>query len=162
MMVWAKEHRWPTKPVGRKKLGEALGLDDQVLGNLFDGTRNLNVKLFETLWNKLCREVAGIESNELPLPLLLAAIYCQNELITRDPNQKLRSFVLFDDAKYIRFWTWHRQHWASQLRQGTEGWPTWLGDQPLLVSGTGICSSQSSGRSSSPRECQYSSLLGLS
>lgn len=136
LTVWVKEQRWPNKPVGRKELGEALGLDDQVVGNFFDGTRKMNAKLFETLWLKMCETVAMCEPFAPPTPLLLAAISWQNALMAQHPNQKLKRVTLINEANYSRFWTWHRQRWVSQLSQGTEGWPAWLDDQPLPPSGT--------------------------
>jgi hypothetical protein len=126
MMVRAKKQRWPDKPVGRKELGEALGHGDQEIGNLFDGTRNLNARLFATLWERLCQTVARREPFYFPWPLLLAAICCQNLLINQHPNRKLIGGLLRDHANYTRIWNWHRQRWASQLSQGTEGWPAWL------------------------------------
>lgn len=129
LMFWAKHQRWPAKPIGRKALSEALGLDDRSVGNLFDGTRNLNATLFNSLWHCMSKSVVKAEPFAAPLPLVLAAICWQNGLINLHPNQKLRSVTVLNDANYTRYWTWHRQRWASQLYQGTEGWPTWLDDQ---------------------------------
>lgn len=55
LMFWIREQHWPDKPVGRKELGEVLDLDDQAVGNLFDGTRKMSAKLFDTLWGKCVR-----------------------------------------------------------------------------------------------------------
>jgi hypothetical protein len=162
LMFWAKHKRWPAKPIGRKALGEALGLDDRSVGNLFDGTRNLNATLFNSLWHCMSKSVVKAEPFAAPLPLVLAAICWQNGLITLHSNQKLRSVTVLNDANYTRYWTWHRQRWTSQLHQGTDGWPTWLDDQLSVSPDSEARSSQSTGRSSSSRECQYSSLLGLS
>lgn len=162
LIFWARHKRWPAKPVGRKALSEALGLDDRSVGNLFDGTRNLNATLFNSLWNCMSKSVVKAEPIAVPLPLVLAAICWQNRLITLHPNQKLKSVIVLNSANYTCYWTWHRQRWASQLRQGTEGWPIWLDDQPSVSPPSEARSSQSTGRSSSSRECQYSSLLGLS
>lgn len=162
LIFWARHNRWPAKPVGRKALSEALRLDDRSVGNLFDGTRNLNATLFESMWHCMSKSVAMSGPYPAPLPLALAAICWQNGLITLHPNHKLKSVTVLNNANYTRYWTWHRQRWASQLRQGTEGWPTWLDDQPSMSPDSEARSSQSAGRSSSSRECQYSSLLGLS
>jgi hypothetical protein len=130
LIVWSKEQRWPDKPVGRSKLGEVLQLDDQSIGNLFDGTKKMTAKLFDGQWTQLNSSVARGGEFAPPMPLLLAAVCCQNGLLAQYPNQRLKSVVLIDEAKYTRFWGWHRQRWSSQLRQGTESWPAWLGDQP--------------------------------
>jgi len=162
LMFWVRHKRWPAKPVGRKALGEALGLDDRSVGNLFDGTRNLSANLFNSLWDSMAKSTARSGPFNSPSPLILATIFFQNGLIALHPNQKLKKVAVLNDANYTRIWTWHRQRWASQLRQGTEGWPTWLDDQPSVSPDSEARSSQSAGRSSSSRECQYSSLLGLS
>ncbi len=126
IVFWVKEKRWPDKPVGRKKLGEALGYGDQVIGNLFDGTKNMNATSYDRIWRYMWTKVAKCESPYFSWPLLLATIVCQKLLITRDPNQKLKSFVLIGHEDYTRLWNWHRQRWASQLSEGTEDWPAWL------------------------------------
>lgn len=161
LMVWIRDKRWPDKPVGRAELGAALELSDQVVGNFFDGTRKMNAKIFEGLWSTMCRTVADCEPFYFPMPLVLAAMFWQSS-ITRYPNQKLKSFILPNDENYIRFWRWHHLNWTTQLNHDSVDWPAWLGDQPFLSSGEEALSSQSSGRSSSSRECQYSSLFGLS
>lgn len=128
LMFWARHKRWPAKPVGRKALGEAIGLDDRSIGNLFDGTRNLTATSFDSMWRSMSKSVANSAPFPAPVPLMLAAICWQNGLITRYPNQKLRSVAVLNDDYYTYYWTWHRQRWASLLCQGTEGWPTWLED----------------------------------
>jgi len=127
LLVWSKTHRWEKKPVGRKRLAEALGLDEQSVGNLFDGTRNLSRSLYVSLWQSLCENVARRGPFDYPLPLLVAAILGQ-ALITRHPDQKLDSFVLLDQVGYRSYWTWHRRLWASHPPDGTESWPAWLAD----------------------------------
>ena len=127
LMVWGKDQHWPCKPVGRKELGAALGLDDQYIGNYFDGTRNMHAKSFVSYWEKMCETVADCPPFYAPLPLLLAAIFWQRT-ITRYSNQKIKSFILPDKEKYTRFWMWHHQRWGSQLNRDAVGWPTWLDD----------------------------------
>jgi len=127
LMVLMRDQSWPKKPVGRKLLGEALDLMDQEVGNFFDGTRNMNAKLFADYWVKMHQTVANREPCASPLPLLLAALFWQNS-ITRRPNQKLKSFILPDKENYTLFWKWHHQRWASELNKGTVHWPAWLVD----------------------------------
>ena len=129
LMVWGRDQGWPDRPVGRKELGEALGLADQYIGNFFDGTRKINAQLFSEFWHQMCKTVAKCEPFLSPTPLALAAIFWQNT-ITRHPNQKLKSFILPDEVGYTRFWEWHHRRWASQLNNEKVNWPDWLDNQP--------------------------------
>lgn len=126
IMVWRKSKCWPKKAVGRKELGEILELTDQSIGNIFDGTKNMNAKLFSSCWERICQNVVKCEPFTSPLLLFIVATILQNALIEYHPNQKLKSVLLIDEAQYERFWKWHRQRWASQLQEGTEVWPAWL------------------------------------
>ena len=128
VMFWLKHKRWPDQPVGRQDLGDVLGINDQSIGNFFDGTRKLNAKTFNVFWDRLCLEVANQEPLLSPLFLFIAANICQNIMITQHPNQKLKSVTLIDKDHYTRFWMWHRQRWAGELHKGVESWPAWLDD----------------------------------
>lgn len=123
---WAKHKQWPDKPIGRKDLGQILGVNDQSIGNLFDGTRKLTAKTFNVFWDRLCLDVANMEPFPCPLFLFIAANVCQNTMITQHPNQKLKSVTLIDRDHYTRFWTWHRQRWTSDPLKHNESWPNWL------------------------------------
>ena len=125
LMIWGRDKRWPDKAVGRKELGEALGLDDQYIGNFFDGTRKLNAELFDSFWGKMCQTVAKCDAFAAPLPLFLAAIYWQTWIVT-DQNKKIKSFILPDGEVYKRLWAWHHKRWASQRNTGAVDWPAWL------------------------------------
>lgn len=128
MMAWRRPRRWQKRPASRQELARALKLDEQHVGNLFDGTRNLTGTLFASLWEKLCRNVAKHEPFSLPLPLLIATVFWQSGLIAMQPNQKLKSVVLLDQDDYLSYWTWHRRRWASQLTNGSADWPKWFTD----------------------------------
>jgi len=127
LMFWIKVERWPEKPVGRKTLGDALDLPDFEIGKYFEGTRNMDMKLFEKQWEAMCKSVAKCDPFSAPMPLLLAAIFWQRT-ITRYQNQKLKSFILPDKENHMLFWKWHHQRWASELNKGTVRWPAWLDD----------------------------------
>lgn len=162
LMVWSIDKHWPDKPVGRKELGDAIDRADFDVGKFFDGTRKMNVGIFEEIWSEMSRTIGNRKPFYFPKPLVLAAILWQN-CITRDANQKIKNVLLpSNDENYISFWRWHHQNWATQPKHDSVGWPVWLGDQPSRPSSEEVLSSQSSGRSSSSRECQYSSLFGLS
>ena len=127
MMVFSRDQHWPKKPAGRAELGIALKHDDQYVGNFFDGTRKMNVRVFEGLWATMCATVAKRDPFYFPLPIVMAALFWQSS-ITRHPNQKLKSIILPSEESYTRFWRWHHQNWASQLKLGSVGWPAWMDD----------------------------------
>jgi len=151
---------WPTLPVGRSELGTALELADAHIGNYFDGTRKLTIDAYASYWNALCRHFSppnkGTEDYpRCPVPLGVMAIIWQETLIRNTSESKLKSFVLLDEDDYKNRWRRHRINSAGQPSSGDVDWPDWLLNQS--VSSDSVRSSQSSGRSSSPRECQYSS-----
>lgn len=152
--------RWPSAPVGRSELGKALQLSDAHVGNYFDGTRKLTLNAYSTYWQAMCRHLSSAhdkpeESPICPTPIAVIAITWQETFIVNTSKNKLKSFVLLDEDDYKRRWECHRRNWAI-LSPSVEGdWPVWLLNQS--VSSDSFRSFQSSGLSSSPRECQYSS-----
>jgi hypothetical protein len=108
------------------ELGRILGINDQSVGNYFDGTRKLNSNTFSVLWKQLCLNLKKQEDFYSPLLLFVGANICENMLFTRHTNQKLKSVTIIDREHYTDIWLWHRQRWSNELKQGKEGWPSWL------------------------------------
>lgn len=153
---------WPSAPVGRSEIGNALQLSDACVGNYFDGTRKLTIDTYKACWEALCRHLRSARSSpedilHCPTPLAVMTITWQNTLIVNTSEGKLRSFTLLGEYDYKRRWEGHRRKWASLLLlpSGNVDWPDWLLNQS--VSSKSVRSLQSSGLSSFPRECQYSS-----
>lgn len=152
--------RWPSAPVGRSELGKALLLSDAHVGNYFDGTRKLTLSAYSTYWQAMCRHLSSAHDksgNDLicPTPLAVMAITWQETLIENTSENKLKSFTLLGEEDYKRRWECHRRKWAILSPSIEVDWPVWLLNQS--VSSDSFRSFQSSGLSSSPRECQYSS-----
>lgn len=155
---WVDKKEWPHCAAGPAEIGKVCGWDEAAIANLFDGTRKLTLKSYVALWNGLFAEVArrnSVPSVECPLPLAAMAIAFQRLFVKTFGEHKWRSFIVLDEAKYKSLWGRHHQKVAGQRPRGEVGWPAWLVNQSL--SSDSMRSSQSSGRSSSPRECQYSS-----
>lgn len=150
---------WPSVPVGRSELGKAIDLSDTLVGNYFDGTKKLTLRDFSRYWNNLCSHISGKNDKadfpRCPVPLGVMAITWQETLILNSSKSKLMSFILLDEDDYYNRWQYHRLNGAGQRSSGDVDWPDWLLNQS--VSSDSVRSSQSSGRSSSPRVCQYSS-----
>lgn len=151
---------WPDAPAGRGELGRALELADAHIGNYFDGTRKLTIRAYQTHWLALCMHFGPAKNTPAdspicPIALGAVAIAWQRMLITITDAYKFKSALLLDEDNYKRRWQNHRRCWAYQLPSGEACWPDWLLNQSVWSDS--MRSSQSSGRSSSPRECQYSS-----
>jgi len=151
---------WPSVPTGRSQLGNAIDLSDTLIGNYFDGTKKLTLRDYFNVWQALCRHFSPanrdpVDFPSCPVPLGIMAITWQETLIRNSSESKLNSFVLIDEGDYKSRWQRHRINGAGQPSSGDVDWPDWLLNQS--VSSDSVRSSQSSGRSSSPRECQYSS-----
>ncbi len=151
---------WPLFPVGRSELGKAMDLSDTLVGNYFDGTKKLTLRDYSNVWQALCRHFSPanrdpVDFPSFPVPLGIMAITWQETLIRNTSESKLKSFVLVDEDDYKNRWQRHRINGTGQPPPGDVDWPEWLLNQS--VSSDSVRSSQSSGRSSSPRECQYSS-----
>lgn len=156
---WNYRKHWPIAPAGRSELGKALGLSDADVGNYFDGTRKLTIGAYQSYWIALCRHFGPLsqlsEMPTCPSPLGVVAITWQWMLITTTDESKFKSAHLLDEDDYKRQWQGRRNYWLEQAPSNDVAWPNWLLDQSLLSDS--MRSSQSPGRSSSPRECQYSS-----
>lgn len=124
-----KAHRkaWPLQPVGRSELAQAVDQPDTMIGNLFDGTKKLTFAQFDNFWGELCKNVSKTQVFLTPTPWLMAAQFWQSSMVEFDDALKIRSLMLSDGAAYMVWWNYHRQNWASQLPDGTEDWPQWLG-----------------------------------
>lgn len=151
---------WPSAPVGRSELGKALQISDAHVGNYFDGTRKLTLSAYNSYWQAMCKHFSSDHhkpeySPICPIPLAFLAITFQETLIKNTSENKLKSFTLLDEDDYKRRWECHRRRWDIQPSPVEVDWPDWLLNQS--VSSDSFRSSQSSGLSSSPRECQYSS-----
>ena len=124
---WWHKNAWPLQAVGRSEFAQAVALPDTTIGNLFDGSKKLTLTQFKAFWEKLCNNVSKTEAFLTPTPLLMAAQFWQSSMVEFDDALKVRSMFLFDGAAYLFWWNHHRGNWASQLPNGTEDWPHWLG-----------------------------------
>lgn len=153
--------RWPDAVPGRKDIADACGWSETVIGNFIDGTKKLTLANCEVMWNQSFTICKGNEAEPPLFPKYLAAIALSLEgLLVRQTKQyKLKEWFLLDEDSYRSRWEFHRLQLPNAEITGSGMWPDWLTNQSL--SSEFVRSSQSSGRSSSPRECQYSSWFGF-
>lgn len=149
--------RWPESVPGRKDISDACGLDENSIGSFFDGTKKLSLGNCEAIWDGSFMLLNGKKSEPplFPRPLAAIALSLEGLLVKQTKQYKLKELVLLDEDSYIRRWENHRLQLPTPEKAGSGKWPDWLTNQSL--SSEFVRSSQSSGRSSSPRECQYSS-----
>ena len=159
LVHWHYRKRWPATPAGRSAIGLAIDLSDAEVGNYFDGTRKLTIGAYQSYWINLCRHFRpSCQTSDMPMcPSVLGvvAIIWQWLMIKTTEKSKFKSAHLLDEDDYKRQWQGHRNNWPDQAPSSDVAWPDWLLNQSLLSDS--MRSSQSSGLSSSPRECQYSS-----
>lgn len=148
---------WPEALPGRKDIADACGWSEMAIGNFFDGTKKLTLANCEVIWDQSFKIARGSRTEPplFPRHLAFIALSLEKLLVRQTKQYKLKELILLDEAFYSSRWESHRQKLPTPDRTGVGKWPDWLTNQPL--SSEFVRSSQSSGRSSSPRECQYSS-----
>lgn len=150
-------HDWPACRPGPAELARDIGqidLSDALISKWFAGAKPLRLAEVLVLWEGLSGMSAGADRYEPPLPWMAIAIWAERVLVRRYVNStKLASVVLLSEDQYRSAWSRHRARWGASAPVGGDlSWPRWLVDQSS--SPEWIWSSQSSGLSSSPRDCQ--------
>ncbi len=133
---------WPDGPPGRSAVSAAMGLEDYVVGNLFDGTRRLGFDEFEENWLQMCRQPRLQRKRKgfrhFPNILAYVAIGMEAMLVETGPRMKFLSALLLDEVDYRGRWAYFREHWKSELEMleqpatPLEAWPAWLRSQSIL------------------------------
>ena len=152
--------QWPKFSAGRKEFAQVCSWDETTIGNFFDGTKQMSLNDCRVLWEAMSvgteYQPKGTDNiPAFPVPLAAIAICLEATLVKVTKQHKLRQFILIDEEDYKRRWECHRRQLAKPKHQGGGLWPDWLTNQSLPSEF--VRSSQSSGRSSSPRDCQNSS-----
>lgn len=121
---WAAHKRWPNRAPRAADIALALGVDNSVVSNYFDGTKRLRYKQFEPLWADLQKHFGFRDDLPLPYPLVAAAICWQHQLVTVSSTHKVESLILVGDA-YENMWRWRSSRMTAQS-SGKEPWAEWL------------------------------------
>lgn len=124
LYVAQKDRQWPSRPAGRKAIGELIGELDRDVGKLFDGSKKLTLEKYQRYWMQMFDRLPPSCRVNAPLPLLCAALYWQNWLVDMAKNHKLVSVFLFDGAEYLKWWDKFQS--GAATRDDAHAWPSWL------------------------------------
>jgi hypothetical protein len=154
----AKTNRWQAKAPGPAELTRAIGVEEITEGQvrkLTTGQQKLTLSKAIAIWDGLCQALPADRPIPAPMPWMFFGIWMQTQHVhtRRENGKKHWTVVILDEPKYKALWRAHREHWSSQLPQpGTMPWPEWLLAQSSWSDW--MRPVQSSGLSSSPRDCQ--------
>ncbi len=148
---------WPRGYAGATELAEDIGLvalGDGQLRKLFIGEKKATGKVVVSIWRSLCQTLSPREEFDAPWLWIVMAIWFERHMVTPDSgSRRAKSILIPSEDLYRALWQGHRRRWAAQLpMSGNLRWPDWLLDQ--RSSPSWMRSSQSTGRSSSARDCQ--------
>lgn len=153
----SKQEAWPTKPPGPSGLARDIAsenIGDGLIRKWSTGAKPATLDQLAEVWKSLCESLSGSLHYELPLPWIVTALWMERALVKRQPDTSLpRTVIFLSDVGYQAAWKGHRRRWAAHLHEpGDRPWPEWL----LAYSSwpDWMRPSQSSGRESSPRDCQ--------
>lgn len=132
---------WPEGPPGRQAIATDAGIEDYVVGNLFDGTRKLSFDEFQSYWLQMCSQHRFQHKRKgymfFPSVLALIALGWECTLVKTGRGMKLESSLLLDETDYRGRWRFYRELWQSELGpvENANGelkkWPEWLLQQTL-------------------------------
>jgi hypothetical protein len=153
----SKRAAWPAQPPGPTQLTRDIAredISDGLVRKWSTGAKPANLDQMVDVWNSLCHSLSGGPAYAIPFPWIATALWMERALVKRKPESSIpRQVILLSDTAYRSIWTGHRNRWSAQLpKPGDRPWPEWL----LTYSSwpDWMRSSQSSGRESSPRDCQ--------
>lgn len=149
--------RWPSAWPGPHRVEQDTGLDELEavrMRQLFSGHARLRSNACLQVWRGLCKAASGEPPENPPALWIILGVWMQKHLVaSRQKGDPVEHWVLSAPV-YRELWEGHRKR--KQLRDATARtveWPSWLLNQAssweLLDR-----SSQLSGRSSWPRDCQ--------
>lgn len=153
----SKRGVWPAEPPGPSKLASDIASEDVSEGLIrkwSTGAKPASLDQMVDVWNSLCHSLSGGPAYEIPVPWIVTALWMERTLVKRMPGSSIPRQVVFPShTTYQTTWTGHRNRWSAQLpKPGDRPWAEWL----LTYSSwpDWMRSRQSTGRESSPRDCQ--------
>lgn len=151
--------RWPKNGPKPHDIALDIGLEPRNnvrLRKIMSGTAPATADEVVQYWEGLC-EYLGVKSAGgkvlAPQPWIILALWMEQTFIQHNRADKSTTVFVPSWESYAALWTRMRSCWSDRLpRPGTGSWPRWMTDQPSRPDWAP--SSQSSGLSSSPRDCQ--------
>jgi hypothetical protein len=163
-LMWAITKRrasstaeWPTKPPGPTQLAKDIAcadIGDGLIRKWSTGAKPISMDQLAEIWTSLCANLFDGETVPVPLPWIMVALWMERALVKRAPSStKPRGVTFLPDTSYRTIWNRHREQWSAHLPEpGALPWPEWI--MAYSSRPDWMRSSQSSGRESSPRDCQ--------
>jgi len=156
LTLFAYKQEWPSKKAGPSEIGKAADRTEATISNFMDGTKVLREGDYLQIWEALCRSASGARSDfdvpDMPTAIFNIALLWQDLLIKTDSKKRLTGFIVLDERSYTSKWEQHIKLLPDQATSRKVAWPEAAINQSSSASPTRSC--QSSGRSSSPRDCQ--------
>ncbi len=148
---------WPDRFPGPSEFARDVAretLTDATVRKMFAGVRRLRLDEVLDLWTALCRALGDGIERPPPWLWVMVGLLMEERFLENVPGgTRPGTIAIPSEAAYRRMWDNHRRRWADSLPPaGVRTWPAWLLAQSS--SPPWLRSSQSSGRSSSPRDCQ--------
>lgn len=150
---------WPKKAPQPKDLALACGLDPKkenrlrkLMSGLAPATEDEIIEYWDGMFERPGTE-ASSDKTLAPAPWIVLALWMQQALIKRNAADKSTTVFVQSGESYVALWDRMRSRWNDDLpRPGNGSWPRWMTDQSSRR--WWAPSSQLSGLSSSPRDCQ--------
>jgi hypothetical protein len=154
----SKNRYWPKGPPGPTDLTHLIGLPEvtePMIRKIITGQKKITLSQAVDCWRGMLQTLPEREHFDPPMPWLVFALWSQEMHVKRHRIGQVteRKIEVLDEHDYKAIWGAHLQRWADHLPPpGEHPWPEWMLAQSSWL--PWMQSSQSSGRSSSPRDCQ--------
>lgn len=150
---------WPKKAPQPKEIARDCGLapkKDTRLRKLMSGLAHATEDEIIEYWDGMFEHLGANAPDGktlAPAPWIILTLWMQQTLIKSNAADKSTTVFVQSSESYVALWDRLRSLWSDRLPQpGTTPWPAWMSVQSPRPDW--VPSSQSSGRSSSPRDCQ--------
>lgn len=155
----SRRQGWPKKPPRPKDIARDSGLEpneDGRIRKLMSGSAHASVDEIIRYWDGMFEHLdAKAPRGEVlaPVPWIILALWMERTFIQNDKSDMSTTVFVQSGESYAALWDRMRSLWNERLpRPGNDSWPAWMTVQPSRPDWAP--SFQSSGLSSSPRDCQ--------
>jgi hypothetical protein len=148
---------WPDALPGPSRLAQDIADEHIGDGNIRKwscGAMPISLDQMVELWASLTLNLSNRGCIDVPIPWMAVALWMDRSLVRRrSKSSKPGTVIALPEPSYKAIWVAQRRRWKEQLPEpGDRPWPEWLLAQSAWPDW--LRPSQSSGRLSSPRDCQ--------